>query len=148
MLSLAAFNFIGRGYSRKTLMKSDWKKYHDTLVAERNRLQRMIEAEEGERFELSVETDAGDEADKSSVASMREFTITRVDLSRQTLRQIQEAIERIHNGEYGHCLNCGEPITAKRLAAVPWARYCVKCQEMKEKGLLDEQDEPFTDEEL
>ena len=122
-------------------MKAELKKYYDSLVAERARLQEMIQAEEGERYELSVETDTGDEADKSVVATLREFTITRVDLGRQTLRLIAEAIERYHQGEYGYCLKCGEPISPKRLTALPWARYCVKCQELKEKGLLKEEDD-------
>src|SRR5437762_8119182 len=45
------------------------------------------------------------------------------------LRQIQEALDRLHLGEYGTCLSCEEPIPAKRLEALPWAKYCVPCQE-------------------
>ena len=110
-------------------------------MAERTRLLAMIRSEDGERVELSVETDPGDEADKSLVSSMREFAISRVDLVRKTVRLINEALVRLDDGEYGICLNCETPILAKRLAAVPWARYCVKCQELQEKGLLDEPEE-------
>jgi DnaK suppressor protein len=46
------------------------------------------------------------------------------------LRQIQEALDRLQLGEFGICLSCEQPIAAKRLRAVPWAKYCVKCQEM------------------
>jgi DnaK suppressor protein len=45
------------------------------------------------------------------------------------LRQIQEALDRLQLGEFGICLDCAEPIPAKRLHALPWAKYCVKCQE-------------------
>lgn len=45
------------------------------------------------------------------------------------LRLIEEALDRLDSGDYGVCLNCEETIPAKRLAAVPWARYCVRCQE-------------------
>jgi DnaK suppressor protein len=45
------------------------------------------------------------------------------------LRQIQEALDRLELGEYGVCLSCEDPIPAKRLHAVPWAKYCVICQE-------------------
>ena len=45
------------------------------------------------------------------------------------LRQIQEALDRLQLGDYGVCLDCEEPIPAKRLRAVPWAKYCVTCQE-------------------
>lgn len=45
------------------------------------------------------------------------------------LRLIEEALDRIHSGDYGVCLACEEAIPAKRLHALPWARYCVSCQE-------------------
>ncbi|MEZ5345504.1 MAG: TraR/DksA C4-type zinc finger protein [Pyrinomonadaceae bacterium] len=59
--------------------------------------------------------------------------------SRQ-LMMINEALLRIEDDEYGLCQNCEEEINPKRLAAVPWARYCLACQELMEKGLLDEED--------
>src|SRR5689334_3948209 len=52
------------------------------------------------------------------------------------LRLIEEALDRIHSGDYGICLACEESIPAKRLHALPWARYCVSCQE--EVGVLQE----------
>lgn len=58
--------------------------------------------------------------------------------SRQLLL-INEALERIADEEYGSCQNCEQEINAKRLNAVPWARYCLSCQELQEKGLLDEE---------
>lgn len=45
------------------------------------------------------------------------------------LRQIQEALDRLELGEYGICLSCEAAIPAKRLRALPWAKYCVPCQE-------------------
>jgi DnaK suppressor protein len=45
------------------------------------------------------------------------------------LRQIQEALDRLALGEYGVCLACEQPIAPKRLKALPWAKYCVKCQD-------------------
>ena len=45
------------------------------------------------------------------------------------LRLIEEALDRFRAGDYGVCLACEEPIPAKRLQALPWARYCVSCQE-------------------
>ena len=54
------------------------------------------------------------------------------------LALIDEAILRIEDEEYGVCLNCEKEINPKRLAAIPWARFCLDCQELLEKGLLDE----------
>jgi DnaK suppressor protein len=58
------------------------------------------------------------------------------------LRLIEEALDRIHSGDYGTCLACEEPIPGKRLHALPWAKYCVSCQEevgvMQGRGTLEE----------
>lgn len=59
--------------------------------------------------------------------------------SRQ-LMLINEALERIEDDEYGLCQNCEEEIIVKRLNAVPWARYCLACQELDERGLLDDEE--------
>ena len=58
--------------------------------------------------------------------------------SRQ-LTLIDEALTRIEDDEYGTCQNCEKEINPKRLAAIPWARYCLDCQELLERGLLDEE---------
>lgn len=58
--------------------------------------------------------------------------------SRQ-LTEVDEALLRIADEEYGNCQNCEKPINPKRLAAIPWARYCLDCQELVEQGLLDEE---------
>jgi DnaK suppressor protein len=55
------------------------------------------------------------------------------------LALIDEALLRIEDDEYGSCLNCEKEINPKRLAAIPWARFCLDCQELLEKGLLDEE---------
>jgi DnaK suppressor protein len=58
--------------------------------------------------------------------------------SRQ-LTLIDEALTRLEDKEYGPCQNCDKDINAKRLAAIPWARYCLDCQELLEQGMLDEE---------
>lgn len=59
--------------------------------------------------------------------------------SRQ-LTLIDEALMRVEDDEYGLCQNCEQEINPKRLAAIPWARYCLNCQEQVEQGLLDEEE--------
>ena len=58
--------------------------------------------------------------------------------SRQ-LTLIDEALLRIEDDEYGECQNCENQINTKRLAAIPWARYCLDCQQLLEQGLLEEE---------
>jgi DnaK suppressor protein len=47
----------------------------------------------------------------------------------ELLRDLEAALSRLASGEYGTCQGCREPICAKRLEAVPWAEFCVRCQE-------------------
>jgi DnaK suppressor protein len=55
------------------------------------------------------------------------------------LRQIQEALDRLQLGEFGICLACTEAIPPKRLQALPWAKYCVGCQEKIGETLLEDE---------
>lgn len=50
-------------------------------------------------------------------------------LARETLKLIGAALERLDSGDYGICVECGEPIPAKRLQAIPWASHCCACQD-------------------
>lgn len=49
------------------------------------------------------------------------------EMSLAEVQQIREALQRIENGNYGICSNCGQPISAARLAAVPSSDICVVC---------------------
>jgi len=52
------------------------------------------------------------------------------------LTEVQQALERIEQGTYGKCVNCGRPIPEKRLEAIPWAARDVKCEEQLEQRNL------------
>jgi len=68
--------------------------------------------------------------DDQAQLSHDEFVSLRLNsLDYDQLRLIEEALDRLGAGDYGICLACEEPIPAKRLRAVSWARYCVKCQD-------------------
>src|SRR6266700_3500744 len=54
------------------------------------------------------------------------------------LSEVLRALKRIDQGTYGLCLNCGQPIPEKRLEAIPWAAYDVKCQAQLEQKNLEE----------
>ncbi len=87
------------------------------------------------------ESDEGgtqDLADKASSSYTKEFLYSLSNTERQILEQVEEAIERMDEGEYGTCAECEEKITRKRLDAVPWARYCVPCQARIEQGIQQE----------
>ena len=79
-----------------------------------------------------------DIVDRANNAYNRELMFSLSDAERQTLLQIENALTRMEDGGYGRCANCGQQINILRLEAVPWARFCIDCQELAEKGLLEE----------
>ena len=70
-----------------------------------------------------------DEGDLSQQHHEEWIFLNRNTIDMKLLREISDALQRIEQGTYGVCLECEEPISVKRLEAVPWARYCVTCQE-------------------
>jgi DnaK suppressor protein len=80
------------------------------------------------RDEIVIET-VPDALDQVQLMSERELAIRNLDRDSNLLRQIRRALSRVTNGSYGICLHCEEDILPKRLAAVPWAAFCIKCQE-------------------
>ena len=77
-------------------------------------------------------------------AAERELAIRNLDRESNLLRNVRSALRRIEDGSFGICLHCEEEISPKRLAAVPWAPYCIQCQEQADKN-QDEGNEMFED---
>src|SRR6266567_4095036 len=76
---------------------------------------------------------SGDIYDQASSERDRELGLLLGDREREKLRNIDEALLRIEEGEYGICEECEEEIPVGRLKIVPFARYCVKCKADIEK---------------
>jgi DnaK suppressor protein len=73
-----------------------------------------------------------DNLDAALLAAERESATN--ELKRTLLlRQIEVALERLQAGKYGSCINCGQEIPENRLNAVPWAIYCIACQEVVDR---------------
>ncbi|HUR79328.1 MAG TPA: TraR/DksA family transcriptional regulator [Thermoanaerobaculia bacterium] len=77
-----------------------------------------------------------DLADKAASAYSKELNFSLSDGERNLLMLIDEAFNRMNEGNYGVCTNCGATIGEKRLQAVPWTPFCIDCQELQEKGML------------
>jgi DnaK suppressor protein len=102
---------------------------------ETERLTSLLQARQTElsrslhhRDEIVIEK-ASDALDEVQLKEERELAIRNLDRDSSALRQIHRALRRIANGTYGVCLHCEEDISPKRMAAVPWAAFCIKCQE-------------------
>jgi len=81
---------------------------------------------------------AQDIADRAANSYTKEFLFSQSNNDRVLLNMVETALQRIREGTFGECVSCGNEINPKRLEAVPWTRYCIECQEKKEKGLLEE----------
>ena len=104
--------------------------YRRELVEKR----REVIAGLGMKFDTLARMGRVAEDDQAQI-SHDEFVSLRLNsLDYAQLRLVEEALDRMDSGDYGTCLCCEEPIPAKRLRVLPWARYCVKCQESMAAG--------------
>jgi DnaK suppressor protein len=111
------------------------KTYRDKLMVRREGLVGQVQAAEAYSRERDAEA-TQDPADMAANAYTKELMMSMSTNDRQLLESIDAALNRIDAGEYGKCIHCGEPILDKRLDAVPWARHCLRCQDLNERGLL------------
>ena len=121
-------------------MKIKYDKYKKTLEKKVAEVQRNMSAQKAAQV-LSRGEHSGDEGDMSQQSHEEWIFLNRNTLDIKLLREVQDAMRRIETGSYGICPECDEPISAKRLDAVPWAKYCVTCQERISSGDLVEDDE-------
>ncbi len=68
----------------------------------------------------------------------RDFMLSLTENQRKQLVLVEEALSRVRANRFGRCLECDQEIPIKRLEVEPWARYCIRCQELDDQGLLEE----------
>jgi RNA polymerase-binding transcription factor len=71
-----------------------------------------------------------DEGDRANTSVAREIHVGQKSRERAILNAVNSAMLRVSDGTFGQCLNCGQDIDLKRLEALPWAQYCITCQEL------------------
>lgn len=113
--------------------------FKERLLEERAKLLGVVGRNEDHGREADTEA-TQDPADKASNSYTKELLFSQSTNDRQMLALIDEALERIEDGEYGICVISGEEIPLKRLEAIPWAKYTIAIQEQIEKGLIDEEE--------
>jgi RNA polymerase-binding protein DksA len=121
------------------LTKAEIRQFKSILLAKRNEISGDVTCMEYEtlRKERSDLSNLPFHmADAGTDNYEMENTLGLVDSERKLIGQIDAALGRIENGTYGSCEGNGEPIPRERLEAIPWARYCVACARLLEKGLL------------
>lgn len=78
-----------------------------------------------------------DALDEVQHAAERELAIRNLDRESNLLRNVRAALRRIEDDSFGVCIHCEEDISPKRLAAVPWTPYCIRCQEIADRNRED-----------
>jgi DnaK suppressor protein len=116
-----------------------------------DKYKQMLEAKQAElsgglrnRDEIVIEK-TPDALDEVQLAGERELAIRNLDREANLLRQVRDALRRISDGSYGVCLRCEEEIKPKRLDAVPWTKYCIRCQEAADRQEFEGGDSNLTD---
>ena len=114
------------------MKQADVKHYKGLLMTERDQV--LLQSRHREDIRI---VRSNDELERMQLAGEREFAVRTLERATGQLWQIVEALKRIDNGEFGVCVDCEEPISPKRLAAVPWAAYCLHCQEQDDLRQAD-----------
>jgi DnaK suppressor protein len=111
--------------------------FKKVLQTKRDELERMVR----NRDAITIEKSA-DALDEVQYASERELAIRNLDRETNLLRNVRAALRRIDEGTFGICMHCEEDISPKRIAAVPWAPFCIQCQEQADRN-REESNETF-----
>ncbi len=110
------------------MTKSELEKYRTALEAK----QAEIAASLRNRDDIAIEK-AADAIDEVQLAGERELAIRNLDRESGLLRNVKTALARMADGSFGTCMHCEEEISPKRLNAVPWAPFCIRCQEAADR---------------
>jgi DnaK suppressor protein len=119
---------------------------------ELDKYKKMLEAKQAElsaglrnREDIAIEK-TPDALDEVQLAGERELAIRNLDRESNLLRNVKGALARFADGSYGICLHCEEEIKAKRLDAVPWTKFCIRCQEAADRNEFESESGETMDE--
>ena len=116
------------------MKKTEAKPFKDLLMLLRARIRGDVTALADAALGKSRSESSGDlstmpihMADVGSDNFEQEFTLSLMENDESTLELIESALERIEEGVYGQCVECGKKVPKTRLKAIPYTPHCVKC---------------------
>jgi DnaK suppressor protein len=112
----------------KNGQKPNLARYRKVLEAKAEEVRSSMSAQKAAQVVARLDVPS-DEGDLSQQHHEEWIFLNRNTIDMKLLREVSDALHRIDHDHYGICMECDEPISVKRLEAVPWARYCVTCQE-------------------
>jgi DnaK suppressor protein len=110
---------------KKTVNDDSRESYRGMLLEKREDVMATL----GVKFDTLARMGRVAEEDQAQITHDEFVSLHLNSIDYSQLRLIEEALDRLATGDYGICPACEEPIAPKRLRAVPWARYCIRCQE-------------------
>ena len=123
------------------MKKADVKVYRERLLVLRARLRGDVNQLADAALKKSRSEASGDlssmpihMADIGSDNFEQEFTLSLMETEGGTLEKIEGSLERMEDGTYGQCEECGSKIPKKRLDAIPYTAMCIKCASEFEQG--------------
>lgn len=125
---------------KKKFLKKELADFKKLILKRKEELLNEIKHISEDTLKKSQKDAAGDisgytlhMADVATDAYDREFSLGLASNDRNALIQIEDAIKKIDEGNFGICEQCSKPIAKSRLKAVPFTRLCLKCQQTQEK---------------
>ena len=114
-----------------TATKTRMGNFKVILLKKRNELLALVRREP-DVLATNIRTPDVDEFAVKS--AMQDVTAATLDLRSRMLKDIDRSLRQLADGTYGVCEGCGEEISSNRLQALPWARYCLTCQELRSRN--------------
>jgi DnaK suppressor protein len=120
-----------------TRSPEDLQKFREKLLAQKALLERTMQSavKEGRQ---STPDDLQDAADQAVQSYQKELIFLQGSKGHSQLSEVRSALDRLEDGTFGECLQCGNVIGEKRLEAVPWTPHCIACQEKIEAGEIED----------
>ena len=114
-----------------TTVKAGKSVYRSLLLKKRSEL---LASAKGAPEALATNVQSPDVVEFAVRTAEQDVTAVTASLRSQLLREVDNALGRCARGTYGACEGCHEDIAPPRLRAVPWARYCLTCQELRSRN--------------
>lgn len=104
------------------------------LIARRDALRKALDGDLDSLRELRASHDVGDSVDAAVDSANDEISSQIAEIESRELGQIEHALARIADGQYGLCEYCGNKIAVARLNALPYTNSCIDCQREQERN--------------
>jgi DnaK suppressor protein len=113
--------------------KEAYEPYRKILLKRREELCSSVKNHAQELPDTGMEGVAGDTSDHAAADFASEMFGALLERQAGTLEEVERALRKMDEGTYGVCEICEKPIPSKRMKALPWARFCLDCQQKQDR---------------